>query len=211
MAVPAARESIARPGQGRAGIGWRLFHTCEFLRPRPATPGNCFSELRRASPVFLGETNGSPLAIQRTHDAIDLAAIDPLTSRIIKCGVEVHRRLGPGLLESVYHVCLAFELRAAGLTVVENMPVPVCYKDHQVRLRLPKADFLVNDTVIVEIKAVAELAPVHEAQLLTYLRLTDRPVGLLMNFNVPMLKEGICRRVEPRDNNHNLRSSVSLS
>ena len=99
---------------------------------------------------------------------IDLAAIDPLTSRIIGCGVEVHRRLGPGLLESVYHVCLAFELRNSGLTVVENMRVPVSYKD----LRF-------------------------EAQLLTYLRLTNRPVGLLMNFNVPILKEGIRRRVNP--------------
>jgi len=127
---------------------------------------------------------------------IDLAAINPLTSRIIKCGVEVHRRLGPGLLESVYHVCLAFELRAAGLTVVENMPVPVCYKGMKLDCAF-RADFLVNDTVIVEIKAVAELMAVHEAQLLTYLRLTDRPVGLLMNFNVPLLKEGICRRLNP--------------
>jgi GxxExxY protein len=127
---------------------------------------------------------------------IDLAAIDPLTSRIIACGVEVHRRLGPGLLESVYHVCVAFELRNAGLTVVENMRVPVSYKDLRFECAL-KADFLVNDAVIVEIKSVAEIAPVHEAQLLTYLRLTNRPVGLLMNFNVPILKEGIRRRVNP--------------
>jgi GxxExxY protein len=138
-----------------------------------------------------------------------------LTSRIIKCAVEVHRRLGPGLLESVYHVCLAFELRAAGLTVVENMPVPVCYKDIKFDCAF-RADFLVNDTAIVEIKAVAELAAVHEAQLLTYLRLTDRPVGLLLNFNVPILKQGIRRKLNPGTATStrtptNLRGSVSLS
>ena len=155
------------------------------------------------------ENYSAPTLLSSTHMAhINLAEIDPLTSRIIACGVEVHRRLGPGLLESVYHVCLGYELRNAGLAVVENMTVPVSYKDLRFVCAL-KADFLVNDTVIVEIKSVADIAPVHEAQLLTYLRLTNRPVGLLMNFNVPVLKEGIRRKLNARTNASE--SSVSPS
>jgi GxxExxY protein len=125
---------------------------------------------------------------------IDLAKFNPLTSDIIKAAVEVHRGLGAGLLESVYRVCFAFELRTLGLQVVEQKKVPVHYKGLLLECGF-QIDFLVNDIVVVEIKSVAAVAPVHEAQLLTYLRLTGRPVGLLINFNVPLLKSGIRRLV----------------
>jgi len=145
------------------------------------------------------------LASAMTH--IDLEAINPLTSKIIGRGVEVHRRLGPGLLESVYHVCLVWELRTAGFTVQENKKVSIWYRGHKLDSAF-MFDCLVDDTVIIEIKAVAELASVHEAQLVTYLRLTNKPVGLLMNFNVPILKDGIRRKLNPA---YNPTDSVSLS
>jgi GxxExxY protein len=133
---------------------------------------------------------------------VDLATVNPLTDRIIRAGIEVHRRLGPGLLESVYHACLSLELRAFGFQLVEALKVPVKYKG----LTFPAAfriDMLVNDTVVLELKAVAAIAPIHEAQLLTYLRLANRPVGLLMNFNVPVLKDGIRRKLNAaHDPNH---------
>ena len=118
--------------------------------------------------------------------------LNDITSLIIKCAIEVHRHLGPGLLESIYIVCLAYELRAAGLRVGTQIDLPVRYKtlsfDCGYRL-----DIIVNDAVIIEVKAVSELASVHSQQLLTYLRVTGREVGLLINFNVPMLKNGVRR------------------
>jgi GxxExxY protein len=106
----------------------------------------------------------------------------------------------------VYHACLSLELRASGFQLVEALKVPVKYKG----LTFPAAfriDMLVNDTVVLELKAVATLAPVHEAQLLTYLRLSNRPVGLLMNFNVPVLKDGIRRKLNTA---HDPRNPVPL-
>ena len=118
--------------------------------------------------------------------------LNDITSLIIKCAIEVHRCLGPGLLESIYIICLAYELREAGLRVDTELDVPVRYKtlsfDCGYRL-----DILVNDAVIVEVKAVSALASVHSQQLLTYLKVTGREVGLLINFNVPMLKNGVRR------------------
>lgn len=117
---------------------------------------------------------------------------DELSERIIHAAIEVHRELGPGLLESIYEMCLAQELRDRGVKVIQQMPVPIIYKG----LRMPndlRIDLLVDDRIIVEVKAVEEFHPVHQAQLLTYLKLTDKRVGLLLNFNSPALVKGIKR------------------
>ncbi len=119
---------------------------------------------------------------------------DPRTSPIIGAAIEVHRNLGPGLLESAYEECLCHELHLRGLDCKRQVPLPLLYKG----LRLDcgyKIDLVVQDEVVVELKAVEKLLPVHEAQLLTYLKLTGKRVGLLINFNVPLLTQGIVRRV----------------
>jgi len=111
-----------------------------------------------------------------------------------RCGKSVHRTLGPGLLESVYLACLLYELRTTGLSVETQYKVPIQYGDVQIECGY-RIDVLVEATVILEVKAVAELAPIHEAQLLTYLRLSRRPVGLLINFNTKVLKHGVRRLI----------------
>ena len=122
----------------------------------------------------------------------DLPDINQITSRIIKAAIEVHRALGPGLFESVYLACLLHELRAAGLRVETQKPLPVVYKDVILDCGF-RLDLIVEGKVIVEIKSVAVLAPVHSAQLKTYLALTGCPAGLLINFYVPVLKDGLTR------------------
>ena len=125
---------------------------------------------------------------------LDRDSLDKLSRIIITKGIQVHSKLGPGLLESVYRICLVHELRRAAIRVVAQL-VPVIYDgvlqiDHGYRL-----DLLVEDEVIVEIKAVEQILPVHTAQLLSYLRLTDRRLGLLLNFNAPRLVQGLRRVV----------------
>ena len=120
--------------------------------------------------------------------------INRITETIIGAAIEVHRALGPGLLESVYEECLCRELSLRGIPFERQRSLPVEYKG----LRLDcgyRLDLLVADTVVVEIKAVESLLPIHEAQLLTYLRLGGWKVGLLINFNVAVLRQGIRRRV----------------
>lgn len=119
---------------------------------------------------------------------------DELTDRIIGAAIEVHRHLGPGLLESAYEECLCYELSQTGLAFERQVPLPVAYKGVKLDCGY-RMDMVVNNSVIVEIKAVDCLAPIHSAQLLTYLRLTGMHVGLLMNFNIPMLKDGLKRLV----------------
>jgi GxxExxY protein len=117
---------------------------------------------------------------------------DLLTEAIIGRAIEVHRILGPGLLESNYEECLCWELRQAGFAIARQLRVPVIYKGNQ--LASPyRLDIVVEQRVIVEIKAVDRFAPVHEAQLLTYLKHTGIPVGLLLNFNTPVLRDGLRR------------------
>ncbi|NJL55562.1 GxxExxY protein [bacterium] len=106
----------------------------------------------------------------------------------------VHRELGPGLLESAYETCLKYELKQAGLAVESQVPQPVSYKGMALECGY-RLDVLVEDLVIVELKAVEALLPIHDAQLLTYLRLRNLWLGLLINFNVPILKHGIKRLV----------------
>jgi GxxExxY protein len=119
---------------------------------------------------------------------------EPITESIIAAAVEVHRHLGPGLLESAYEACFVHELISRGVEFQRQLDLPVEYKG----LRLDagyRLDVVVARAVVVEIKAVDTLSHVHEAQLLTYLRLSGLRVGLLINFNVPMLRDGVKRRV----------------
>lgn len=115
-----------------------------------------------------------------------------LTKRIIAAAIEVHRYLGPGLLESIYEECLYLELSDAGLPLDRQRAVPIIYKNRSVNA-FYRPDLIVRDTVIVEVKSVEKLIPVHEAQVLTYLKVTGLKVGLLFNFNTPMLADGIKR------------------
>ena len=120
--------------------------------------------------------------------------LDQLTQRIIGAAIEVHRQLGPGLLESTYQTCLCKELESAGLDCETEAPVSVCYKG-EVITEAYRVDVLVDNAVIVELKAVDRLHEKHKAQLLTYLRLMDKRVGLLINFNEIILARGIKRIV----------------
>lgn len=117
-----------------------------------------------------------------------------ITQTIIGAAIEVHRALGPGLLESAYEVCLVYELRQRGLRVEQQKPLPVVYRDISLDCAY-RVDLVVEDAVIVELKAVDALLPIHQAQLLSYLKLSGCKVGLLINFNVRVLKEGIRRVV----------------
>ena len=121
-------------------------------------------------------------------------AVNFLTGQIIGSAIEVHRALGPGLLESAYRESLARELFLRRLSIKARWPVPLEYKGMRID-KAYEADLIVEDTVVIETKAVEALHPVHEAQLLTYLRLGGWKVGLLINFNVVVLKDGIRRRV----------------
>ena len=117
---------------------------------------------------------------------------NPLTGKVIGAAIEIHRTLGPGLLESAYEACLIYELRLRKLKVEPQKSMPVFYKDVMLDCGY-RVDIVVEDRVIVEIKSVSSLAPIHEAQLLSYLKLSNCKIGLLINFNVRILKEGICR------------------
>lgn len=117
-----------------------------------------------------------------------------LTHKIIGCAIEVHKALGPGLLESAYEECLSYELTSQGLSVERQKPLPLEYKGVKLDCGY-RLDLLVNDEVVVELKSVEAIANVHKAQLMTYLKLTEKKVGLLINFNVTVLKDGIVRWV----------------
>ena len=115
-----------------------------------------------------------------------------LTNEIIGSAIEVHRHLGPGLLESTYEECLAFELQERDLTVERQLELPVLYKGNQLEQNY-RIDLLVNNQVIIELKSIKKIEPIHDAQLLTYLKLANKKYGLLLNFNVPVMRQGIRR------------------
>lgn len=119
---------------------------------------------------------------------------DSLSKRVIGCALEVHRELGPGLLESAYEACLAHELTEAGVTFRRQCPLPVVYKAVRVDCGY-RADLVVEGQLVVELKTVEQLLPIHEAQLLSYMKLAHVSVGLLINFNVRLLKDGLKRMV----------------
>lgn len=119
---------------------------------------------------------------------------DPLTAQIIAGAIEVHKHLGPGLLESAYRACLCWELRTRRLHVDREVALPIRYKGANINAGY-RLDLVVNNKVLVELKAVESLHAVHTAQVLTYLKLTNLQVALLINFNVPLLRDGIVRLV----------------
>ncbi|GIV35577.1 MAG: hypothetical protein KatS3mg031_3112 [Chitinophagales bacterium] len=115
-----------------------------------------------------------------------------ITGKIIGCAIEVHKQLGPGLLESAYEECLFYELINAGLEVKKQLPLPLVYKEIKLDAGY-RIDLLVENKVIVEIKSVDAIAGIHKAQLMTYMKLSGIKLGLLINFNVTRLKDGIIR------------------
>ena len=151
-----------------------------------------FVQTLRASCETEMETPRTP---SRHKEHEPLPAQTEATARdIVDAAVAVHRVLGPGLLESAYEVCLAYELQKRGHAVVRQMGLPIVYET--VRLEAGyRVDLMIDGSVIIEVKAVELLAPVHEAQLLTYLRLSGRRLGFLINFNVALLKQGIKRMI----------------
>ncbi len=129
----------------------------------------------------------------KVFDAIPNST-EQLGRLVLDCAFRVHTNLGPGLLESVYKTCMVFELRRIGVAVDTEVPVPVVYEGVTLDKEL-YIDLLVGNEIIVELKAVEQMNPVYEAQLLTYLKLTGKRLGYLINFTVPHLKDGIRRRV----------------
>ena len=118
--------------------------------------------------------------------------INQITEKIIGCAIEVHKNIGPGLLESAYEECLVYELRKAGLIVDQQVAVPVVYKEIKLDYGY-RIDVLIENKVVIELKTVDAFAPVHEAQILTYMKFASKSLGLLINFNVALLKDGIKR------------------
>jgi len=119
---------------------------------------------------------------------------DELSNKVIGLAIEVHRQLGPGLLESAYQQCLAYELSKAGISFQMEVSLPIKYKEINISCGY-RIDLLIEDKLIIELKSVNELLPIHDAQLLTYMKLSKKSIGLLMNFNEVLLKDGIKRFV----------------
>ncbi len=122
----------------------------------------------------------------------DFERAEKAAKEIVDAAIKVHRALGPGLLESAYQACLAYELCQRGLKVDTEVPIPVVYEKHRIDVGF-RIDMLVEDCVIVENKAVEQIMPIHEAQILTYLRLTGLQLGFLLNWNVVLMRQGIRR------------------
>ena len=118
--------------------------------------------------------------------------LNEITGQVVDAAIKVHSALGPGLLESAYEACLICELTKRGLIVHNQVPLPVHYEDIVIEVGY-RIDLLVSENVVVELKSVDEIAPIHKAQLLSYLKLSGKKVGLLINFNVELLKHGITR------------------
>ncbi len=133
-------------------------------------------------------------------EAAEIRAVieNVLTDQIIGCAIEVHRNLGPGLLESVYEECLCYELSQLGLSFERQVHMPLTYKGIKLDCG-HKLDLLVEDSVVVELKSIEDVTPLHQAQLLTYLKSSNKKVGLLINFNVQLLKKGLKRVVNRYD------------
>ena len=128
-----------------------------------------------------------------------------IATEIVDAAFRIHTTLGPGLLESVYQTVLAYELGRRGLRTVSQQPIPVVYENIRIDTGF-RADLVVEDKVIVEIKSVESLAPVHKKQLLTYLRLADKRLGLLINFQVALIKDGITRIVNGLEDDDHAKS-----
>jgi GxxExxY protein len=146
-----------------------------------------------------GETGNLKAISPRRHGGTENANSfmliqEELTAQIIGAAIEVHRELGPGLLESAYEECLCYELHLRRLNFQRQVDLPIGYKGLQLDCGY-RLDIVVEDSVLVELKSIEQILPIHQAQLLTYLRLSAKKIGLLIDFNVPVLKNGIVRRV----------------
>lgn len=117
-----------------------------------------------------------------------------LTEKIIKCCIDVHKELGPGLMESIYEVCLIEELKENGFKVQNQVELPVYFKGKKLNKNFI-VDLIIEDEIIVELKSIETILPIHEAQLVSYLKLSNKKLGLLINFNVPLLTHGIKRKI----------------
>jgi len=124
---------------------------------------------------------------------MDKFKLDELTSMVIKAAINVHSELGPGLLENVYTASMKIELDSMGLKAKKEVYLPVIYKGRKISKEGFRIDLLIEDSIVVELKSVEQIQPVHKKQLYTYLRFAEKPVGLLINFNVRLIKEGIAR------------------
>jgi len=126
--------------------------------------------------------------------------LNKLSSKVIKAAINVHKELGPGLLESVYQACMELELKELNLKVESELPFPIKYRERDITDQGFRIDLLVEDILIVELKSVKQIKDIHKKQLLTYLKLTKRPLGLLINFNEVLLKNGITRIINKPTN-----------
>ncbi len=141
----------------------------------------------------------------RDTEIINFDLLNKKTSDIIGCAIEVHKVCGPGLLEKIYRNCLQFELVKAGFDVKSEVSLKYRYKTSDIFLDY-RLDLLVDDTIVLELKSVPKVLPVHEAQLLSYLKLSNYPCGLLLNFYVPVLTQGIIRKLNISDLDSNQHS-----
>lgn len=148
--------------------------------------------IRAAEKTSKSKIGKSSWQASSRFEGMATAVDNELTWRILGAAIEVHRHLGPGLLESAYRSCFLQELDEAGVRARHEVVLPISYKGRSIAGAY-RADVVVEETVLVELKAVERILPIHEAQTLTYMRLGNLPVGLLLNFNVPRLKEGIRR------------------
>jgi GxxExxY protein len=162
-------------------------HQNEPLVLSTIAPGTCLKQLIQqiADKMYINKESGENGEGEK----------DPLTQQVIGCAIEVHRTLGPGLLESTYEKCLAHELKLAGLPFINQAVIPIDYKGISLDCGY-RLDFLIDDYLVVELKAVEQILPIHQAQVITYMKLAEAPVGILINFNVKLLKDGI-RRLFP--------------
>jgi GxxExxY protein len=145
---------------------------------------------RRGGNFFTAETQRR----RETSRSVGVKDLNELSGTTVDAAIRVHSALGPGLLESAYETCLAYELRERGLLVRTQVALPVVYKTIQMDLAY-RIDLLIEESIVVELKTVSKLLPIHEAQLLTYLKLSGHRIGLLLNFHVPLMREGIKRMV----------------
>jgi 7-cyano-7-deazaguanine synthase len=182
------------------GVDYGLTHTC-YSPDAFGTPcGRCdacqirlkgFAEAGVADPVSY-DGNALPRSAQRTQREEKPAEVNRISGEIVDAAIAVHKKLGPGLLESAYEACLVRELLNRGLRVSRQVPLPIVYDGMMIETGY-RLDLLVEQSVIVELKCVEQFSPVHHAQLLSYLKLSEKPLGLLINFHVKLLKDGISR------------------
>ena len=182
------------------GVDYGLTHTCYSPNANGAACGRCdacqlrlkgFAEAGLVDPVAY-DARTKPQSTQRAQRKEKPRDINRISGEIVDAAMAVHRELGPGLLESAYEACLVRELLTRGLRVARQIPVPITYSGQIIETGF-RLDLIVENSVIVELKCVEQVSPVHHAQLLSYLKLTGKPLGLLINFHVKLLKDGVTR------------------